>query len=391
MLQIVRRFLVAMAASVLLFVPFQVAQANPMLLVDAANGQVLHAEDAGVPWHPASLTKMMTAYVAFTAVAQGRVSLDTPVVLSAKAVAQPPSKSGLPADSALSLKDALYLLLVKSANDIAVAIGETVSGSEAAFVGEMNATAQTLGMSASRFVNPHGLHHAEQVTTARDMAVLALYIRQNFPQYLPMFGTGEVTVGNVRHESQNALLKAFNGTTGMKTGYVCASGLNIVATIERQGRSLLAVVLGGSSGRERNEMTAELFLKGLSGATRPTGEHIVNLANAVGTAPRNMRPLICGKDAQAYVAERERAYPMGLPGQPSFLIDEVATARYAATDLGRVRNVPLPRPRPAFLPQMQMAVASGAGMGAAAPRSEPAAGPVRSGLVAPVPRPRLVR
>jgi D-alanyl-D-alanine carboxypeptidase len=141
----------------------------------------------------------------------------------------------------------------------------------------------------------------------------------------------------------------------MKTGYVCASGLNIVATIERQGRSMLAVVLGGSSARERNEMTAELFLRGLSGAARGNGVSVLDLRN-VGTEPTNMRPLICGKESKAYVAEREAAFPLGLKGQPSYLTDIVEGAVYTATDLGRIRNVPLPRPRPSYAPMATAAV-----------------------------------
>lgn len=325
------------------------ARANPMLLVDAGTGEVLYEQEAGQPWHPASLTKLMTAYVAFAAVAQGRIGLDTPIRISRNAWNQAPSKSGLEVDSSITLMDALYILVVKSANDVAVAIAEAVSGSEKQFVAEMNQMAQAMGLTATRYANPHGLHHPKQVTTARDLAVLALFIRRDFPQYLPMFGTEKVTLGKASLESNNGLLQHFAGTTGMKTGYVCASGLNIVATVERQGRSLLGVVLGGSSARERNEMAAELFLRGLSGAVTGTGTSVVAIANAAGE-PVDMRPLICGKQAKDYVTQREAAYPMGLKGQPSYLTDRIEGAVYKATDLGRTRNVPLPRPRPSWAP-----------------------------------------
>ena len=291
----------------------------------------------------------MTAYVTFAAIQQGRIGLDTPITISKNAWNQAPSKAGLEVDSAITLRDALYILIVKSANDVAVAIAETVSGSVPAFVDEMNRMAVAMGLTATHYENPHGLHHPAQVTSARDLAVLALYIRRDFPQFLPMFGTEAVTLGKAKLESNNGLLLHFAGTTGMKTGYVCASGLNIVATVERQGRSMLAVVLGGSSARERNEMTAELFLRGLSGAVRGTGVSVLNIRN-VSAEPVNMRPLICGKDAKAYVAEREAAFPLGLKGQPSYLTDIIQGAVYAATDLGRIRNVPLPRPRPSYAP-----------------------------------------
>jgi D-alanyl-D-alanine carboxypeptidase len=327
------------------------ARANPMLLIDMRSGEILMQQEADRPWHPASLTKMMTAYVAFAALRQGRLTLDTPIRISQKAWNQAPSKSGLAVDASITMRDALYLLIVKSANDIAVAIAEAVSGSDTAFVAEMNQVAAAMGLTATRFVNPNGLHNAGQVTSARDLAVLTLYIRRDYPEYLPIFATEAVTLGKTSMESQNGLLKHFAGTTGMKTGYVCASGLNIVATNERNGRSLLAVVLGASSARERNEMTAELFLKAYSGVLNGSGQSVVTMPNATGVAPADMRPLICGKDAKTYVAGREKAYPMGLKGQPSFLTDSVNGPVYAATDLGRIRVVPWPRPRPPYAPQ----------------------------------------
>lgn len=366
---------------IMLIASVGVARANPMLLVDMTNAQVLYEQEAGQPWHPASLTKMMTAYVAFAAIAQGRVSLDTPVIISKNAINQAPSKSGLKAGAAITMRDALYILIVKSANDVAVAIAETVSGSTGGFVAEMNATAISLGLTGTRFVNPNGLHDPAQVTTARDLAVLALYTRQDFPQYLDMFATETVRLGKARLESNNELLIHFAGTTGMKTGFVCASGLNIVATIERDGRQLLAVTLGASSARERNEMTAELVLRALQGQFAGTAKTVIDVPNR-NVEPVDMRPMICGKQAKAYVAEREAAFPMGLKGQPSYLNDEVAALEYTATDLGQLRDVPLPRPRPYYAP-----------VAALRPAVDPASGEaiaevVNLGAIVPVPRPR---
>jgi D-alanyl-D-alanine carboxypeptidase len=335
------------------------ARATPMLLVDMDTLSVLQAEDAGQPWHPASLTKLMTAFVAFEQVALGRITLDSPVVLSRNAVSQPPSRSELPADSAISLRDALYILIVKSANDVAVGIAETIGGTESGFVAMMNDAARRMGMSGTRFTNPHGLHDPAQVTTARDLAILALYIRQTYPQYDEIFATETVRLGNRTYESQNQLLTRFAGTTGLKTGYVCASGLNIVVTVERGGRRLLAVVLGASSGRERNERAAEMVLRGLSGSG--SSQNLLQLANVSG-APTNMRPLICGADSAQYVAGREAAFPMGMQGQPSYLTDEIAGRTYVATDLGRIRTgIPLPRPRPSFAPAVASAYVPDAG------------------------------
>ena len=377
-MQLARRFFVVLALVLASLAP---VQANPMLLVDMDTLEVLHAQEAGQPWHPASLTKMMTAYVTFEELAKGTITLETPVTLSQNAVNQAPSKSGLPVGSAMTLKDALYVLIVKSANDVAVAIAEAVGGSEPQFVAKMNDVAARMGLTATHFVNPHGLHDPAQVTSARDLAVLGLYIRQSFPQFMPMFGTGEVTLAGKRFESNNDLLTTFAGTTGMKTGYICASGLNLVATVSRNGRNLIAVVLGGSSARDRNERTAELLLRGLSGSAAPTGQTVLTLANAVGAAPVDMRPQICGKDAKAYVAAQEAAFPMGLKGQPSYLTDKVVAPSYAAVDLGRIAvGVSLPRPRPAHVPTFTAPTAAAS-----------LAGDLRPGLSGPdipYPRPR---
>lgn len=378
-----RRILLAVTLAMLSLAP---ALANPMLLVDMDNFEVLHAEEAGQPWHPASLTKMMTAYVTFEQIALGRVTLDTPVVISRNAFNQAPSKSGLPVGSALTLKDALYVMLVKSANDVSVAIAETVGGDQVSFVALMNDAARRMGMSATHYANPNGLHDPAQVTSARDMAVLALYLRQSFPQYLPIFGTASVVLNGKTLESENKLLERFAGTTGMKTGFVCASGLNIVATVERNGRRLLAVVLGGASGRDRNERTADLVLKGLNGQALPTGQTVLNLANNVGAAPVDMRPRICGKESKAYVAAQEAAFPLGLEGQPSNLTDTVATASYTATDLGRIAvGVSIPRPRPAHVPMFPAAVAEASLAGDLRPALT--AAPATGGTT-PFPRPR---
>jgi D-alanyl-D-alanine carboxypeptidase len=368
------------AACLLILASLTPALANPMLLVDMDNFNVLYAQEAGQPWHPASLTKMMTAYVAFEEISKGTVTLDTPVTLSRNAINQAPSKSGLLVGSTLTLKDALYVMIVKSANDVAMGIAETVGGSEAGFVAKMNDVAKRMGLTASNFTNPHGLHDPQQYTSARDLAILALYIRQNFPEHMPMFGTDVVRLGKTELDSNNELLAKFAGTNGMKTGYVCASGLNMVATVQRNGRNMLAVVLGGSSARERNERAAELLLKGFSGAAQPSGQTVLSLANSLGGKPVDMRPLICGKEAKTYVAAQQAAFPMGLDGQPSFLTDDVPSASYVATDLGRIAvGVSLPRPRPSHQPRFPAPVAA-----AALDTAEPTSG----GATIPFPRPR---
>jgi D-alanyl-D-alanine carboxypeptidase len=341
--RIVRKLALSLA---LLVLSIQSSAAIPMLLVDAKTLQVLYEEDAGQPWHPASLTKMMTAYLAFAAIADGRVTLDTPVKISQHAWNQAPAKSGLDKGAAVTLKDGLYIMLVKSANDMAVAIAETIGGDEKTFVKQMNLMAKEMDLTATHFENANGLNNDKQTSSARDLAMLALYLQRDYPQYADMFTVQEVKLGKTTLKTSNEMLEHLEGMTGMKTGYICSSGLNIVATMQRDGRSLIAVVLGGSSARERNELAAQLFLRGLSGALSPTGQTVVQLAN-LDTEPYDMKPYICGAKAKEYVKGREELFPMGLKGQPSYLNDKIEGPVYVATDLGKiVTGIPLPRPRP---------------------------------------------
>lgn len=326
------------------------ASAIPMLLVDASTLQVLYSEDAGQPWHPASVTKLMTAYLAFAAIKDGRVTLDTPVKISQHAWNQAPAKSGLNVGESVSLKDALYIMLVKSANDMAVAVAETIGGDEKTFVAQMNLMAKQMGMTATHYDNANGLKSPGQISSARDLAIIALYVKRDFPEYAPIFTTQYIQLGAHKLETSNGLLQHFEGVTGMKTGYICQSGLNIVATVERDGKSLLAVVLGASSARERNELAAQLFLRGLSGELTPTGQTVLDLKD-LDTDPVDMSPLICGKKAKAYIKQRMADFPYGLKGKPSFLADKIVGPTYVATELGSVANdVPLPRPRPDTTP-----------------------------------------
>lgn len=334
------------------------SQATPLLLMDMQTGQILYEQDAGRPWHPASLTKLMTALVTFNAIANGRLNLESHVTVSARALREPPSKVGLPVDTAMTLEVALNFLLVKSANDISVAIAETVSGSVDAFVVEMNQMATAIGMTASNFTNPHGLHNRAQTVSARDMAILTLTIRQNFPQYDSIFQTAEVRLGGSRLESNNNLLTDFTGTDGMKTGFVCSAGLNIVATVNRGGKRLLAVVMGAASGRERSERAAQMITGALRGELRAQGKTVTQIANRTDLAPVDMRPNLCGANAREYVDQQAVEFPFGLEGQPSFLTDTVAPRTYMAATLGRLRNVTLPRPRPSIAPVLRRSIVS---------------------------------
>jgi D-alanyl-D-alanine carboxypeptidase len=331
-----------------LMAPLAPAYAIPQLLMDMRTGEVLYQNEAGQPWFPASLTKLMTAYVVFEAIAAGRATLDTPVIMSATARKAPPARLGVPVGTAFRLEDALYMLIVKSANDVATAIAETLSGSERDFVAEMNLNAAVLGLTGTRYANANGLFNPDQKTTARDLAILTLTILRRYPEYAPMFATAEIRFKDERLKSKNDLLGRFEGVTGMKTGFICASGLNIVATANRNGRRLMAIVLGGVSARERGEMAASLLAQGFAGRNNGLGrvDKIKNLARA----PVNMRPRLCGAEAKPYLAERKKSFPAGLNGEPSFLGQEETEGRtIRVTTLGAMRNVPWPRPRPPYV------------------------------------------
>jgi len=269
---------------------------GPYILLDAATGTVLDDRDALRPWYPASTTKLMTAYVALRAVEAGELTLQSPVTISARAAAEPASKMGFKPGSVLTLEDALKIIMVKSANDIALAVAETVAGSEAAFAERMNAEAQRLGMLRSRWTNPHGLPDPNQVTTARDMAVLGRALLNEFPQHRQLFRIHAIEVGGKVLENFNPLIERYPGATGMKTGFICASGYNLVASAERGGREMIAVVFGEYGATERAEHAAQLLDAGFQAPPAAPGRGTLDsvASGQEYASPLDMRPLVCG-------------------------------------------------------------------------------------------------
>ncbi|MDW9481143.1 serine hydrolase [Sinorhizobium meliloti] len=235
------------------------AQARPALSVDVDTGTVVAAHDKDRSWHPASVTKLMTAAVALEAVRAGKLTLRTPIAFSKNAASIPPSKLGLKAGASIPLGDALRIMLTRSMNDVAVAIAETTAGSEASFARLMNLKAASLGMRGTRFVNASGLHDPEQVSTAADLAILARHILLEFPESAPLFGIPSVTYAGRTLRNTNGLVGRYAGVQGMKTGYVCASGFNLVGLASRGSRRILTVVLGAPNARTREKETALLF------------------------------------------------------------------------------------------------------------------------------------
>ena len=322
------------------------AHATPALVVDADTLDVLYAEDAGQPWYPASTTKLMTALVTFEAIRAGRIGASTPVVISRNAAAQKSVYSGLSEGDAMRLEDALYAVLAGSANDVAVALAETVGGGEKAFVAMMNEAAGRLGLTATHFTNPNGLFDRAQQSSARDLAVLAVHIEREFPQYRDVFAFSRVVIGEQELHSFNDLLTRYPGAIGMKTGFVCASGRNIVALAARNGRRIMVVLLGATTDRERCERAAHLMTQAFDGMLRPTGQRLPALANDPGAVPQDMRAKLCSPQGADYEKSREALYPWGLPGQPSNLGAATQPKTRTITTWMVGPTVPLPAPRP---------------------------------------------
>ena len=231
------------------------------IVVDAETGEVLRSRNADIRRYPASLTKMMTLYLLFEAIDEGRLNLTSKLKVSKRAAGQPPSKLGLRAGSTIEVEDAIKALVVKSANDIAVVVAEALGGTEVEFARMMTRKAQALGMSRTTFRNASGLPNRKQRSTARDMSFLARALMRDFPHRYHYFDDQRFRYRGRSHRSPNRLLGSYRGMDGIKTGYIRASGFNLVASAERDGRRVIAVVFGGKTARSRNtHMTTLLDL-----------------------------------------------------------------------------------------------------------------------------------
>lgn len=240
----------------------QAAIAGPALMFDLATGRILYADDPDMQWHPASLTKIMTAYVTFEAIRAGTIKIDDRIPYSENASIQAPSKLGLAVGAQLIVDSALKAVIIKSANDVSVALAEAVAGSEGQFVARMNNTAQRLGMTRTNFVNPNGLPALQQVTTARDLAKLARAVVKDFPEHAAYWSMFDARIGKIHLSTHNGLLRSFEGADGIKTGFTCDSGFNVVASATRNDRKLIAVVLGEATSGERTVRAASLLEHG---------------------------------------------------------------------------------------------------------------------------------
>lgn len=287
---------ILVAAAVAAIVP-RAASAEALLVVEADTGKVLQADNATMPWYPASVTKMMTAYVTLKAVKEGRLTLEQTLTVSPVAASQSPSKMGLRPGTLVTVENALAMMMVKSANDMAVVLAEGVGGSIDGFSALMNQNAQRLGMTQTSYVNPNGLPADGQITSARDLAILARAIIRDLPEYEYFYHIPSIRYGRRVTNNFNHLIGRYPGADGFKTGFICASGYNLVGSATRNGKRLIAVVLGSTSGHQRAVRAAQLLERGFAsnglGWLRPSLGTVDNLV-PIDASPPNLRDEMCG-------------------------------------------------------------------------------------------------
>lgn len=270
------------------------ADDRPFIVLDVDSGRVIAGDMTTTPWFPASLTKLMTAEIAFRAVTTGLLSMDSAVRLSSAAASMPPSRSGIPVGSTVKLSEALEIMLTHSTNDLAVAIAETIAGSEDGFVRIMNMEASRLGMKGTHYANASGLPASDQVTTVEDTAILAKAIIDGYPQFGFLFSVPKVNVAGRTYKNTNGLVGRYPGLLGMKTGYICASGFNLAAAAHRDGHTYLAVVFGHPSSKSREARAAMLLDKAFSEQFQGQGVPLTSRSSGPGIAT-NLSRYSCGR------------------------------------------------------------------------------------------------
>ncbi len=406
-----RRAIGAVAIALSLSVSPAIAQQNSRyagIVVDVKTGKTLYSAAADELRFPASLTKVMTLYIVFEELEAGRLRMDTPLKVSAYAAARPPSKLGLRPGSTIQVKDAILALVTKSANDVAAVVAENIGGSEARFADRMTRTARQIGMSKTTFKNPHGLPNAGQRTTARDMATLGRAIQDRFPKHFELFKTRSFTYQGRTHGNHNRLLGAVPGVSGIKTGYINASGFNLVTSVERDGRQIVAVVMGGTTGRSRDAQMVKLINEYMPKASRgPRSAPLLvhNTSSAVVADAKPTAPIRVNAPLRAPVPNsKPDTEPAVLPFAVASAADAPAPvpapAPQAPVQAAAPAPVPVPSPAPAPVvatartvvqPQLEVQVASADG-NVALPSPAPAivveTSTIRPGLN-PQPAPRV--
>ncbi len=347
--------IVAFGLLVLLSLPAPAAAARySAIVVDAGTGEVLFARSADSRRYPASLTKMMTLYLTFEALEAGTLKIDQALPVSRRAAGQTPSKLGLAEGTRITVRDAMLAVVTKSANDAATVLAEAIAGTEVKFAQSMTQRATALGMIQTRFTNASGLPNRRQRTTARDMATLALSLMSDFPAYYGLFSTREFTFAGRTFENHNNLLDTYEGADGLKTGYIRASGFNLVASAERDGRRLVGVVFGGRSTATRDHHLTDLFDKAFAAPPSTLailipipkpGRTAVAVA-AVEPAP-TLRPAPTVAEAVPEIPPAPRRPATEIPAPVVAEIVPVPTPQRPVTAVPAVAKVaPVPAPRP---------------------------------------------
>jgi D-alanyl-D-alanine carboxypeptidase len=288
-----RCWLTKLAAALLivtLVVPTAFAR-NAALLIDASSGEVIQSQQANALWYPASLTKLMTAFMVFKAVEAGKVDWESEITISANAAGQSPTKFGFKTGQKITIEQALKAMLVVSGNDAAVALAEALGETEAAFAQMMTATARGIGMKRSVFRNASGLPDSDQVTTAHDMGMLAFQILNTYPQHYHLFNLRSVTIAGRTQGTVNGILSSYPGADGMKTGFTCGSGYNLVASAKRDGRRLIGVILGGRNRGERAALMTALLNAGFSKDSQ-SGPQLSQLAIQISADDQGPPPVL---------------------------------------------------------------------------------------------------
>jgi D-alanyl-D-alanine carboxypeptidase len=298
------------AAALATVLPIRAASAMALILVDADSGKVLRAENATYPWYPASTTKLMTLYMTLSAIREQRITPDTLITVSANANEQAPTKMGFPVGTQVTVDNAIKMMMVKSANDMAVVLAEGVGGSVEAFAQQMTDTAHRLGMTESNFVNPNGLPDDGQIVSARDLAILARALIHEFPGYNDYWHVPAIKYGRRVVRNYNPLLGRYAGADGMKTGFICSSGFNLVATASRDNRQLIAVVLGAPTSAARAQKAAELLESGFNRspfAWLLPAFGTVNALTPIEAAPPDLKDDMCGPHRKRHALEAAMA------------------------------------------------------------------------------------
>lgn len=384
----------AIAASVTItaavMAPVAHAEKYAAIVVDADTGEVLHARNQDDPRYPASLTKVMTLYLLFDALDAGEVKLTDKITVSRNAAAQPPSNLRLKAGDKISVEDAIYALTTKSANDVAAAVAEFLGGSERKFAAKMTDKARDLGLSNTTFRNASGLPDTAQLSTARDLAILADALLDNHASYYHYFQAQRFSWGGMTYKSHNNLIGAVNGVDGIKTGYTRASGFNLMTSAERDGRRVIAVVLGGASAKSRDAHVTELVESAFVSLGQ-TPELIDPNTKLMSFASLNTplnpnaaaEPMLNGRPLSAILAEQAGVQSAEVLREPEFAEGDISDALPAREVVPESAKAPEPKPREFKAPDYNVPdslTVSGyqqaqTGVSASAPKVVPAAAP----------------